>query len=178
MLGCCAATQLLAQDEPARPHQKISANELRRTLASRFPIDFGVPGLFDVKLDVRDLSLLPASQRLGTTLVAKVFDVAKRQAVPGEMDVTFALRYEAADRTLRAHALNVSGLRSPALAPEDGQAWQALLDQLVRTTLAELILHRFSRAELQLPDTLGFRPDRITVEEDGVELWFAPKPPS
>lgn len=176
VLGCWPVAGLLAQDEPPRPHQKISANELRKSLMARFPVDLAVPGLFDVRLDARDLLLLPARQRLGATLVARLADLSARRVYPGELDLTFAVRYEGSDQTLRAHDLAVPALRSPDLPPQSARAWQALLDNVVRGNVDEVVLHRFTPGELQLSDLLGFQPQKITVEDDGVEIWFEPKP--
>jgi hypothetical protein len=174
-LGCWPAARVLAQDEPGRPHQKISANELRKTLATRFPLRFALPGLLDVQVDAPRLLLLPARQRLGATVLARVTDLSTRQVQACEMDWVFALRYEAADQTLRAHDLEIIGLRSRGLPPEAAQAWQALLGGVARDAVDEVILHRFSRGELALADTLGFEPDKIAVEDDGLMIWFGPK---
>lgn len=174
-LGCWPVVRLLAQEEPGQAHRKVSANELRRGLAARFPVDFNVPGLVAARIDVGRLLLMPERQRLVATLLASITDLATRRVVPCDIDVAFALRYEASDQTLRAHHVDVTGLRSPALPPDAAQAWLALLDASVRSAVAEVILHRFTRDELGLADVLGLRPDRITVEDDGVEIWFANK---
>jgi hypothetical protein len=174
-LACWPAARALADDEAGTPHQKISANELRKTLAARFPVRFGMPGLLDVQLDAPGLLLLPARQRLGATVLAKASDLSSRRAYAGEIDLVFAVRYEPADQTLRAHELEILEVRSTGLPPEAGQQWQALLASVARGAVAEVILHRFSREELALPDSLGFQPQKITVEDDGVTIWFGPK---
>jgi hypothetical protein len=134
-----------------------------------------LPGLLDIQVDAPRLLLLPARQRVGATVLARVSDLSTRQVHTGEMDLVFAVRYEAADQTLRAHELEILGLRSPGLPPQAGQAWQALLSGVARDAMAEVILHRFSRGELAVPDLLGFQPEKITVQDDGVVIWFGPK---
>jgi hypothetical protein len=175
-LGCWPATRLLAQEPVGQAHQKISANELRRKLMARFPVDFALPGVLQVRIDARGLLLLPARQRLGARLLARFTEFSTGHVYPCEADLTFAVRYEAADQTLRAHDLEIAGLRSPALPPDTARAWQALLDQVVRGAVDEIILHRFTREELAMPDLLGLQPDQITVERDGLEIWFGNKP--
>lgn len=172
--GCWAATRLLAQ-EPDQAHRRISAGELRKSLGARFPLRFAVPGLFDVRLDVDRLILLPARQRLGAALLARVTDLATGRVIPGDLDLTFAVRYEATDRTLRAHRLEVLALHSPALAPDAAPLLQAVLDGVARNAVDEVVLHRFSPDELQMSDLLGLEPERITIESDGVEIWFRQK---
>lgn len=158
-----------------RPHQKVSANALRQALMARFPVDVGLPGLFDVRVDARGLLLLPRRQRLGASLHATAADLSTGSVYPCDMDLTFAVRYEASDQSLRAHDLQVLGLRSPALPADTAQALQALLDEVARNAMAEVVLHRFSRGELALPDAMGLQPGRITVERDGLEIGFEPK---
>jgi hypothetical protein len=174
-LACWPATRVLAQDDAGRPHRKVSADQLGRTLAARFPVRFGLPGLFDIQVHSPRLLLLPARQRLGATVLARVGDLTARRVYPGEIDVLFALRYEATDQTVRAHDIAISGLRSSAMPPDAAQAWRALLDNVLRGALVELVLHRFSREELAVPDLLGLQPETMTIEDDGVEIWFAPK---
>lgn len=67
-------------------------------------------------------------------------------------------------------------MRSPALPPAAAQAWQALLDGVARGAVAEVVLHRFSREDLAMSDLLGLQPGTITIEADGVEIWFEPRP--
>jgi hypothetical protein len=91
------------------------------------------------------------------------------------MDWAFALRYESADRSVRARDLEIVGLRSPGLPADVADAWQALLTDVIRASTGELILHRFTTRELALPDSLGFEPVQIRVEEDGIVIWFGLK---
>ena len=171
-LACWPATRALAQGETARPHQKISARELRQALAARFPLRFALADLLDVQVDAPRLLLWPARQRVGATVDARVTDLSSRRAYTGEMDLAFAVRYEAADRSLRAYHLDILGLRSPGLPPEAAEAWRALLSDVARDAVGEVVLHRLSRGDLAMADSLGFEPEKITVEDDGVMIWF------
>lgn len=175
-LGCWPATRLLAQDEASRPRQKVSAGAIWKAMSARFPVSFAFPGLLDLRIDARRLLLLPERQRLGAALAARVTDLSTGRVYPGDLDLTFALRFERSDQTLRARNLEVSGLRSPALPPEAAESWQDLLDELARSAMAEVILHRFTPGELALPEAMGFQPEKVTVENDGVEIGFGPKP--
>jgi hypothetical protein len=171
-LGCWPAARVLAGDEAAQPHQKISARALSQALAARFPLRFALADLLDVQVDAPRLQLLAARQRLAATVPARVRDMSSQRVDPWEVDLQFAVRYEPGDRTLRAHQIDIVGLRSPALAPQAGQQWQALLASVVRGAVDDIVLHRFTRDELALPDSLGVQPRRITVEDDALVIWF------
>jgi len=90
------------------------------------------------------------------------------------MDLVFALRYEAHDRTLRAHHPRVLEVRWPGLPAETLQAVQGVLPALARE-VGEVVLHRFSARELALADTMGFEPQDIQVLDDGLLVVFGPK---
>lgn len=166
---------LRAQDEPPRPHQKISASQLHAMLSARFPVRFGMPGLVELQVSAPRLLLLPPRNRIGAALRAQVGGPGAAQVPPGEMDLVFALRYEPGDRTVRAHSPEALDLRWPGLAPEALDLVQDLLPGLA-AQVGEVVLHRFSPRELALPDTMGFVPEHLQVHDDGLDVVFGPKP--
>jgi hypothetical protein len=173
--ACCAALRVRTQQPEPRPRQKISAARLYEALDSRFPVRFGMPPLLELQVSAPRLNLQPARNRLGATLVAQASGLQLRELQAGEMDVFFALRYEASDRTLRAHRAEIDELRWPGLPPELLRRLRELLPALTREAMGEVVLHRFTDAELALPDTMGFEPGPLTVLEDGLLIEFLPK---
>jgi hypothetical protein len=171
-LACWPARHLLAQDEAPRPRQKISAAVLYDALSARFPVNFAIGGLLQAQVSAPRLLLLPARNLLGAALRAEFTGVQLAQA--GEMDLVFALRYEARDRTLRARDPRILELRWPGLPPETVQAVQGVMPAISRQ-LGDVVLHRFSERELALPDTMGFEPQEIQVLDDGLLILFGPK---
>ncbi|HZY18119.1 MAG TPA: DUF1439 domain-containing protein [Ramlibacter sp.] len=166
---------LLAQDEP-RPQLKISAAQLYHKLSDRFPARFGLGGLLRLELRAPRLHLLPARNQLGATLQAQLGGPAVQPVEPGELDVAFGLRYEAADRTLRALQPDILDVRLPGLVPEMVAWVKGVLPGVAREVVGELVVHAFTPQELALPDTMGLEPSRLTVVEDGLLVVFADKP--
>lgn len=173
--ACWPAARTFAQDDAARPRQKISARELHEALSARFPVRFGITGLVDLRISAPRLLLLPSRNRLGAGLLAQIGGMPMQQPQSAELDLAFALRYEPADRTVRAHALEVIGLRAPGLLPDTAQLLQRLLPRMAGDAVGEIVLHRFSARELALPETMGFEPEEIRVLDDGVLVLFGPK---
>ena len=174
-LACWPAARVLAQDEVApRPRQKISAAQLYEALSSRFPVRIGVAGLLELRVSAPRLHLAPARNKLGAGLVVEVGGAQAQRLPAGELDVVFALRYEAADQTVRAHHPDVLDLRWPGMGPEPLQTLKGLLPAMTRE-MGEIVVHRFSARELALPDTMGFQPQDFQVVEDGVVVLFGPK---
>lgn len=174
-LACCPALPLRAQEDAPRPHYRIPASELQAALAARFPLHIAPAGLFELDIDTPRLLLLPVTQQLGATLQARFRSPQVQRSETGSMDVAFRLRYEASDRTVRAHDLRVLGLRWPGLDADTANLVQALVPELAREAAGEVVLHRFTARELALPETMGFEPDTIAVTDDGLEVTFAPK---
>lgn len=172
-LACWPLARALAQEDAPRPRHEIPAARLHDALAVRFPVRLGVPGLLALQVSAPRLHLLPARNKLGAGLVAELAGAPPAEA--GELDVVFALRYEASDRTLRAHDMEVLDLRWQRLPPETAQALRALLPRMARDAVGEFVLHRFTQGELALADTMGFEPERITVLDDRLRVEFSPK---
>jgi len=173
--ACWPAQRLLAQDEGARPRHRISAGQLHEALSQRFPLRFGLPGVLELEVSAPRLLLLPARNKLGATLLARVASPQLQQVHTGEVDVAFALRYEAADQTVRGHGLEILDLRSAGLPPQTVHALQRLLPAMARDAVGEVVLHRFAPRELALADTMGFEPEQIEVLDDGLVILFGPK---
>lgn len=176
-LACWPAACALAQDEPARARHKVPARQLYEAMAARFPLRLAPGGLVDLQVSAPQLLLLPARNRLGATLAARIGGLQVPAGDAGELDLLFAVRYEAKDRSLRAHSPEVLDVRWPGLPPETRQVLRALLPAMAQN-LGELVLHRFSPRELALPDTMGLQPEEVRVVDDGLLVFFGNKPAS
>ena len=168
------ALPLLAQDAP-KPRFKLSPAQLYEALSTRFPLGFGIPGLAQVQVSAPGLLLLPARNKLGASLRAEASGSGLGSVPPGVVDLVFALRYEGADRSIRAHEPEILRIDWPGLAVDAQQALRSLLPDMARELAAELVLHKFTSSELALPDTMGFEPARVSVVADGVLVEFREK---
>jgi hypothetical protein len=174
-LACCPTGLLFAQEEAPGPRHKISAAQLHGALSARFPVRLVVGGLLALQVSAPRLLLLPARDQLGATLVVQINGLQLQPIPPGEVDAVFALRYEPADQTVRAHHLDILALRWPGLQPEVLHIVQAQLRATAREAVGEVVLHKFAPRELALADAMGFEPEKLSVVEDGVLISFGPK---
>ena len=174
-LACWPTGRLFAQDDASRPRHKISAATLHQSLAQRFPLRFGLGGLLEIEVTAPSLHMLPSRNKLGAGLQAQVSGARLQDVPPAEVDVAFALRYEAADRSVRAHQPEVLFLRGPGLPPEAVEALQAMVPVMAREALREVVLYRFTARDLAVADTMGFEPQVLTVQEDGLLVSFGPR---
>ena len=125
----CAGAR--AEDAPG-PRHKISAASLYEAMAARFPLRAGVRGVLEISLDSPRLLLLPARNRLGVGLQVQLSGLQlPAQARAGDVEVVFGLRYEPADRSVRAVRPEPLGLDWPGLGAHDQQAARELLSAVL-----------------------------------------------
>ena len=174
------ATRLLAAEADAEPSQPpgytVPADLLQRSVAQRFPLRYPVPGLLDLELQAPHLQLLPEQNRLRADLPVEAAGPALNRRHRGGFEVDFALRYEASDRTVRAHQLRVSRLRFPSLQPGVVALLNTYAPALAEQSLKEVVLHQLQPQDLAPLDAMGMQPGAITVTDAGLVISFVLKP--
>lgn len=166
-----------AEDRPSKPPgYTVSADVLQRSVAERFPMRYPVQGLMNLDLQPPRLQLLPAQNRLRAEMVVDAAGPALNRSHRGSFDVDFALRYEASDRTLRAHQLRIDRLRFPTLQPGVVELLNTYGPALAEQSLREVVLHRLQPQDLRMADALGMQPGPITVTQTGLVIAFVLKP--
>ena len=159
----------------AQPRYTVSAAQMQAAVAQKFPLTYPVAGLFALALQAPQLRLLPAENRIHADIPVEAAGEALRRRYPGNLDVDFALRYEASDRSLRAYGIRVNALRFPGLRPEVAEMLDTYAPVLAAQALGEVVLHELTDKDLALADTMGLAPDRITVTAAGLVIDFKTK---
>ncbi len=164
------------EDVPqAPPHYNVSAAQLHAGVAQRFPMRYPVQGLMNLDVQVPQLRLLPAVNRLGAVMDVVAAGPALERTHQGTLDVEFALRYEATDRTVRAHQLRFKRLLFPTLQPSVVALLNTYGPALAQQTLLEVVVHTLRPQDLALPDALGMQPGSMTITTEGLTIGFVPK---
>lgn len=165
----------LARSALAQPGYTVSAEQLRDMLAQKFPRTVPLAGLLELTLQAPRLRMLPAVNRLGATMEVEAAGPALRRSHPGSLDAEFALRYEASDRTLRAHQIRLGRLEVAGLRPSAMEMLNAYAPALAEQSLREVVLHQLRPQETALLDGLGLEPGPITVTEKGLTVALVRK---
>lgn len=165
------------EDAPqAQPRFKVSAAQLQAAVAQRFPLRYPVPSLLNLDVQAPLLTLLPAQNRLAAKMVVLAAGPALIQSHEGTLELEFGLRYEAADRTVRAHQLRFKRLQFLTLQPSVVRLISVYGQALSERTLLEVVVHRLRPQDLALPDAMGLQPGSITVTTEGLTIGLVPKP--
>lgn len=172
-----AAASLMLPAVQAQPSFKVSAEQLEKAIAQRFPRRYPAGGLFDINVQAPQLRLLPELNRLGAQMVVDAGGPALRRSYTGVFDLDFALRYEASDQSIRASQLRVNSLRFDDLPPRPAALLDAYGPALAEQTLQDAVLHQLQPKDLALADTMGLEPGNITVTRQGLVISFVAKQP-
>ncbi len=150
----------------------VSTAELTALLAERFPKTFPLAGLANMTLEPPALTMHPDVNRMSARLPLEISGPALPTPGSGALEVAFGLRYEPADRSLRAHDVALQSLHIQGLDPGANALLQAWAPRLAQRSLREVILHRLQPKDLALLDGLGMQPGPITVTKQGVSIAF------
>jgi hypothetical protein len=177
----CDATarseQSITDQEPSgQPHYTVSAEQLQRAVAQRFPLRYPVQGLMTLEVQTPLLRLLPEQNRVSAEMTVDAVGPALQQHQEGTLEVDFMLRYEASDRTLRAYQLRLGRLQFPGLQPGVAALINTYGPALAEKSLLEVVLHQLRPQDLAMTDVMGLQPGSITVTQDGLVIGFVMKP--
>jgi hypothetical protein len=170
------ALALMAGTAHAQPSYTVSAEQLQDMVAHKFPRNVPLAGMVDLTLQAPRLRMLPSVNRLGATMEVEAAGPALRRSHPGSFDVEFALRYEASDRTLRAHQIRLGRLELAGLKPAANELLNAYAPALAEQSLREVVLHQLRPQDTAVFDGLGLEPGPITVTDKGLQVAFVRKP--
>ncbi|MBS0508460.1 MAG: DUF1439 domain-containing protein [Proteobacteria bacterium] len=174
--GAAGALALVAGCAAAQPGYTITTQQLQQALAGRFPRSYALAGLLDLELQTPQLTLLPARNQLNAVLDLAASGPLLARRHNGVLDVDFGLRYEAADRSIRAHNLQLKALRVDGLKPQATALLQQYGQQLADQSLRGVVLHQLQDKDLAPIDALGLQPESINVTPRGLLVRFGPKP--
>ncbi len=172
-----AALLLVPRSAQALPGYTVPLAQLQEMVAQKFPRSVPVQGLLNLTLQAPQLRLLPEVNRLGAAMVVDASGPALRRSHAGRFDVEFALRYEASDRTLRAHQIRLGRLEFPTLKPAVNELLNAYGPALAEQSLGEVTLHQLRPQDTAVFDGLGLQPGPITVTAKGLSVAFVSKSP-
>jgi hypothetical protein len=160
----------------AQPRYKVSAEQLEQMVAQRFPLRYPVAGLMNMDVQAPALRLLPELNRLNAEMAIEAAGPMLSRSQKGTLELDFALRYEASDRTIRAHRLRFKRLQIADLLPAASELVNLYGPQIAEQTLQEVVLHQLRPQDLALAETMGLQPSSITVTDSGLVIGFENKP--
>jgi hypothetical protein len=163
---------------PSGPRQiDISQAQLLERIASRFPVKQRYLGLFEVTLDQPRLRLLPEENRVGTELSYLVgVPLPGSSDIKGKLELSYGLRYEPSDTTLRLTQARVERLDVDGLNAAQAAQVKKVGGLLTEDLLKEAVVHRLKKEDMESLAGRGYRPGVIRVVPGGLRLTLDPLP--
>jgi hypothetical protein len=157
----------------------VSASELQALVAKRFPVERRLFEVFELRLSAPAVRLLPQDNRLATELDLMATDRLSGRALQGWLGLSFALRYEGADGTLRLMQPRVERFDvgdGSAKGSRLGAQAQHLVGPWAEQLLDDWVVYRLKSEQLAALRAAGYRPGTLTVTAQGVDIVLLPLP--
>jgi hypothetical protein len=164
--------------QPGPRHIEISELKLMQLMVQRFPLRQRHLGLVDLTLDQPRLRLMPQEDRIGTELNYRVATlVPGLPAMQGLMGLSYGLRFEPSDRTLRLTQVRLETLGVDGLSASQVEQVRQLAGSLLAgELLQEMVVHQLRAEDLEAVGRRGYRPGVLKVVPGGVRLVLEPLP--
>lgn len=176
-LACAAPFVLLgcsALGGAPRPVM-LSQQRLSDRLTAQFPYRNRYLDLVDVELRSPQLRLLPETNRLGTQLEFEMGSaLLGEKPVLGRMDLTYGLRFQGSDGTVRMTDVRLESLDLPKVAPHMARRLNGVGGLLVEGLLQNLVVYQVKPDDLESASRAGYQPGPITVLKEGVQMALQP----
>ena len=153
---------------------EISRDELQAKLARKFPLTRNVLNMFDVTASSPRLAMIADTNRVSATVDLLARDTIIRRDYLGTVSVSFGLRYEPSDLTLRILALNVDGIRIEGMPQSFQQMLLELGNRVAREHLQDYPIHQFKPEDVGTVSRMGLQVDDIQVTKTGLAVHLKP----
>lgn len=154
---------------------QITEARLAETMARQFPFNSRYLEIFDVVIGTPGIVLLPESNRIGTKFSYSLGSalLGTRQ-FGGTLDLTYGLRFEPADGTLRLADVRVEAVQVPGVPLAYQNRANRLGGLLAESLLRDQVIHRLSEQDLASARGWGYQPGAFRVVPGAVQLQLDP----
>jgi len=153
----------------------FSEADIGRALARQVPVERRLLEMFDVRIGVPSVRLLPESNRLASELDVDVGDRLGGRNWRAHLALDYALRYDEADTAIHLSNVRVRQLQADPDAPS--RQGERIASLVAERLLEGVALYRFKPEDLRTAQGLGVKPGAVTVTSRGVEVTLAPLGP-
>ena len=153
---------------------EVTQAQLEQLLARRFPLTRRVLELFDVTVSAPRLRLLPESNRIATDFDVGSTDRLLRSQHTGALGLSFGLRFEPSDNTLRVMQVRVERLQidgAPALLQREFERIGTLVAE---QSLDDQVIHTLRPQDVEAVQGRGYRPSELRVTPRGLRVTLLP----
>jgi len=153
----------------------LSEAKLAAMIGDQFPFNSRYMELFDVVLDRPQVRLMPAENRIGTAMGYSIgASLLGMRPTQGTLDLSYSLRFEPADQTVRLTQVRVERFDVPGVPPAYATRVNRLGGLLAEGLLQDFVIHRLKPEDLQAAQGWGYQPGALQVVPGGLRLQLDP----
>lgn len=155
---------------------EISREELLTKLGKQFPTTKRLMKLLDVTAALPTLDLQEEKNRVSASVDLSAKELLMGQEYKGKVTLSFGLRFEPKDLTLRLSEPRIEQVAVEGLPPVYQRALSNLGAKLVEETLNDYPVHQLKPEDLRTADRLGYQVKDIAVTRTGLAVHLIPRP--
>lgn len=153
----------------------LSQVQLAERIDAQFPLRRRYLELFDLTLSSPRLRLLPAENRLGTRVDYALGDFwGDSRRREGTITLSYGLRLEPTDLSVRMTDVRLEAFDAPHVSGPMARQVQRLGALVAEHLLDDFTLHRFKPEDLRSLTQRGYRPGKLRVVDEGLQLELLP----
>ncbi len=154
---------------------EVSEARLVALMSRSFPRSQRYLDLFDVTLGTPRVRLIPEQNRIGTELAYSLCSsVLSERQMQGTLGLTYGLRFEPSDATVRLAGVKVERFDLSGLPKAYAGRAHQLGALLAENLLRDLVVHRLDAAEVRRLEGRGLKPGALSVVPGGLRLQLEP----
>lgn len=154
---------------------EITREELLKKLGQQFPMRNQVMDVFDVTASTPRLNMQPDANRVLADIDLSATDRWFKRQYQGSLWLSFGLRYEPRDQTIRLANVTIDKVNLQGLPDTYQRQLTKLGGWLTEDRLQDYVVHRFTPEELRRADEHGLTVTDIKITQRGLAIKLAPK---
>lgn len=155
---------------------EITQAQLLAKLGQQFPMRNQVLEVFEVTAQLPRLTMRPEDNRVLADLDLAATDRLFGRSYQGSLWLSFGLRYEPRDQTIRLNQLTIDKVAVQGLPDSAQRQLTRLGSWLTEERLQNYVVHRLSPDDLRRADAYGLAVSDIKITPRGLAIVLAPKP--
>lgn len=164
---------------PAPKSIEVSEARLAQLIGSQFPFNSEMLDVLDVGVSAPRITLDPANNRINTAMDLNVagsglVGLVTSREYQGGLDLSYGLRFEPADGTVRMSDVRVHRLSVIGAPPALQRPIEKLGASLAKRLLKDYVLYRLSAEDLHASEGWAYKPGAVRVAPTGLSISLDP----
>ncbi|MGH6646401.1 hypothetical protein [Aquabacterium sp.] len=155
---------------------EISREQLLAKLSKQFPMRKTLAEIFEIEAQAPRLQLNPDTNRVAAEFDIQATDRLFHRRYQGTVGVSFGMRYEALDRTIRLNQVSIDKVAIAGLSEDTQRQWTKVGAMLAQEKLQDYPIHQFKPEDLREVDRRGYQVEELRVTATGLSVQLVPKP--